>query len=163
MIKSLVRQLAILLLALISTACGHYEYRIPPAVVHIQFNTVGDWNTHGVAGAYSYKIFIKEAHIPANFPYTALSETGFGGVLLTTDMHGNYNAYDLACPVEMRRDVRLSIDPDHFEARCDKCGSTFDVFDNYGIPLSGPAHANEYRLTRYFVGPGPSGEYMLIR
>ncbi|MCH5245933.1 MAG: hypothetical protein J1E84_05675 [Muribaculaceae bacterium] len=157
------RLLAILLLGVMSVACGHYEYRIPPATVYIPFNTVGDWNTHGIAGAYTYKIFVKERQIPANFPYTALSETGFGGVLLTADMHGNFIAYDLACPVEMRRDVRLAVDAEKFVARCDKCGSTFDVFDNYGIPLSGPAHQYDYRLTRYYVGPGGNGEYMIVR
>lgn len=154
--------LAALLSLLFLSACNHYEDRIPPAAVRVAFSTVGEWNTYGISGAYAHKPFIKEERVPAGFPYTALSDTGFGGVLLTTDMHGQCHAFDMACPVELRRDVRIAVDPEMMVARCPVCGSTYDVFDNYGMPLSGPAHDHEYRLARYNVGPGGAGEYMLI-
>lgn len=161
-ISHLKTTLAAVLLLLAVASCGHYENRIPPMPVRVTFPTVGDWNVYGISGAYSYKYFIKSQMIPAGFPYTALSETGFGGVLLTTDMHGDAHAYDMACPVELRHDVRIGIDPEKMIARCDLCGSTYDVFDNYGMPLGGPARDREYRLARYNVIPGGAGEYMVI-
>ncbi len=154
--------LTAILLMVVTAGCTHYEDRIPPSAVRVAFPTVGDWNTYGISGAYSHTIFIKEERVPSHFPYTALSETGFGGILLTTDMHGAPHAFDLACPVELRRDVRIVVDPEKIEARCPVCGSTYDVFDNFGMPLSGPAKQHEYRLARYNVGPGGAGEYMLI-
>ena len=154
--------LAVAVSALLTASCAHYENRIPPSVVRLPFNTVGDWNTYGISGAYSHANFIKEEGVPANYPYTTISETGFGGILLVTDMHGDYHAYDLACPVEMKRNVRVSIDPEQFIARCEVCGSTYDVFDNLGVPLTGPARDYGYRLARYNVGPGLNGEYMLV-
>lgn len=144
------------------TACEHYEERIPPSPVRITFATVGEWNTYGISGAYSHRAFVKSERIPAGFPYTALSETGFGGVMLTTDMHGDLHAFDMACPVELRSNVRVAIDPEKMVARCPVCGSTYDVFDNFGMPTSGVAKDREYRLTRYNVGRGNSGEYMIV-
>lgn len=53
----------------------------------------------------------------ADYPYTALDETGYGGVLLLSDVHGVPKAYDAACPVEVKRDVRVFINGSH-EAEC---------------------------------------------
>jgi putative lipoprotein len=160
--KRLITRLLLPLVALVAASCGHYEDRIPPSPVRVSFPTVGEWNVYGISGAYDYKYFIKRQLIPAGYPYTALSETGFGGVLLVGDMHGDPHAYDMACPVELRYDIRVAIDPDIMQARCEVCGSTYDVFDNHGMPTSGPAKDREYRLARYNVTAGGAGEYMII-
>lgn len=144
-------------------ACNHLDdQRTPPAKVYIPFVSEHDWNTYGTPGASDYRIFIKDERKPANFPYTALSATGFGGVLLVGDIHGSPVAYDLSCPVENRNDVRLTVDAEQMQAYCPKCNSRYEIITNYGIPLSGPAKDNEYGLTKYYVGPGLNGEYMII-
>lgn len=131
--------------------------------VNITFQSAGMWETYGVPGATDFRRFIREMQEPAGFPYTAMTYTGFGGVLLVGDILGEPQAFDLACPVEAQYNVRINIDREQNVARCPECGSTYDVFANYGIPISGPAVTRKYALTRYHVsyGSGPL-EYMVI-
>lgn len=86
--------------------------RIPPLPVYLAFTTVGMWDTYGVAGATFHRRFIltERLRVPENFPFTALSQTGYGGILLVSDILGDPQAYDLACPVEVRQDVRIRVD-----------------------------------------------------
>lgn len=145
------------------SGCHHIDDdRIPPAAVHIAFNTIGDWHTWGVAGVGQPRSFILELREPSGFPYTALSHTGFGGVILMGDIHGNPIAYDLSCPVEARQTTRLRFLQDEMKLECPVCHSTFDAVTNYGQPLSGPAAEKGYGLRRYNVSPGLSGEYKVI-
>lgn len=143
--------------------------RIPPMPVRISFATYGDWSFYGIAGATDTRRFILPEKIPAGFPYTAMSATGFGGVLLV----GQYSysgdptldpplAYDLACPVEMKSDIRVYVDQDKLVAKCPRCESTYDIFQGYGGPLSGPAAEHGYGLKRYRAGSGSTGQYMII-
>ena len=153
----------IILLATSLCACHHIDdKRTPPAPVWIPFNTEPDWTEYGTPGALDYKTFIKGVITPGGLPQTALMQTGFGGVLLVADISGQPVAYDLACPVENLSNVRIDIDTDSNEAFCEKCGSRYSVFTNYGTALSGPARDRGYGLTKYYVGPGPNGEYRVI-
>lgn len=158
---------------LITGGCNDVDTRrIPLATVRVNFSTVGDWNIYGVAGAATARRFIRSAggvSEPIGFPYTALSATGFGGVLLVAPyvysgnpLDGTLTAFDLACPVEQRPDVRIEVDHVHHDARCPVCGSTYDIFNATGMPLSGPAAEDRYALRRYSVGPGVSGQYLVI-
>lgn len=137
--------------------------RIPYVAVRITFNSQGDWNTYGVGGSLDTRRFIIQDNQPAGFPYSAMSATGYGGVLLVSDYDGELRAFDLACPVEVRPTVRINVITDDGEPRgeCPVCHSTYDIF-RYGGPLSGPAAKHGYGLTHYFVGPGLSGAYMAI-
>ncbi len=142
--------------------CSHIDnHRLPRVPVNIVFWTQGDWVTHGVSGAATYKRFIKDQHIPANYNYTANSYTGVGGVLLCTTYSGEPVAYDLACPYEATANNRVFINEDS-QAECPRCHSCFDVFGALGTPLSGPAAQNGYGLQVYNVGPGMNGEYMVV-
>lgn len=153
---------AALVVAAIFTGCDHLDDdRIPVLPVRIGFATVGDWNVQGIGGALDHKPFIKEEGIPSSYHYTALSATGYGGVLLVGDVLGNPMAYDLACPVECRRDVRVFINTDEMVAECPECHSTYDVFSLGGHPLSGRAAKEGYGLRRYNVAPS-STDYMLV-
>ena len=144
--------------------CKHLDDdRIPPAPVRLAFNTVHEWNRYGAPGALNHKRYIKNERVPSDFPYTAMSQTGFGGVLIVGDILGAPRAYDLACPVECRTDVRIVIDGESNKAYCPKCKSVYDVFTNYGQPLSGPALEYDYGLRQYYIGAGDQGEYMLGR
>lgn len=138
------------------------DKRLPPVPVYINFTTIGDWSIYGVAGAGSYRYFIKADRQPAGYPYSAANYTGFGGVLLIGDIHSNPIAYDMACPVECRSDIRISVNDTDFKAECPVCHSVYDVITNYGTPLSGPALSKGYGLTKYYVGPGLNGEHMVI-
>lgn len=152
-----------LALAVMAVGCHTIDDdRIPPLNVYVNFNTVGDWTEYGVPGAGSYRRFIKQDRIPANYPYSALSATGFGGVLLVGDVHNQPVAYDLACPVECKSNVRIQVNEQALNAECPVCHSTYDIVTNYGYPLSGKAAEKGYGLQRYHVSPGLNGEYMVI-
>lgn len=151
------------LLTAMSPSCRHLDdQRIPPAPVRLEFRDVSEWNTYGVPGALNHRRYIKSERIPSNFPYTMLSQTGFGGILIVGDILGAPRAYDLACPVECKADVRIVVDAEAANASCPVCHSVYDVFSNYGQPLSGPAHEYGYGLQKYYIGAGPQGEYMVV-
>lgn len=130
--------------------------RIPPSPVRIDFVSQGEWDLYGIGGALQWREFIKQQRIPSGFPYSDASQTGFGGVLLVGDFIGDAQAYDMACPVEVKRDVRVSVDTDGAVARCGVCGSTYDIF-RQGAPISGKAADQGYALRRYRVGTRPDG------
>ncbi len=88
------------------------------------------WGRWGIAVAGIYQAAADSLRIS----YSDASQTGFAGVVLVGDFVGDPQAYDLSCPVEVKRDVRISIDPDQAVARCAVCGSTYDVF-RQGAPL----------------------------
>lgn len=157
--KTLLSLLSVIFL----TACHSVnDDRIPYAPVRIPFSTQAMWETYGVTGALDHQRFILNDGIPANFPFTSLTYTGFGGVLLCGDIHGNPVAYDLACPVERERNVRIIVDTEAANAYCPKCHSIYDVFSNYGSPLAGEAAQLGYGLRRYSVSAGLQGEYRVI-
>lgn len=152
-----------LLATLLMTACGEVnDDRIPAVSVNLDLSNQGYWDLYGVHGLGQYRYFIRNAGIPANFPYTALSYTGLGGILLVTDISNNPLAYDLACPVEVDPDVRVVFDTDNLRARCPSCGSVYDVCEYEGSPVSGPAHDNKYALRRYRVIPATTGGYNIV-
>lgn len=137
--------------------------RIPVTPVNITFQTQADWDIYGVPGALSWKRFIRELRQPANFPYTEMTYTGFGGILLVCDVLGTPQAYDLACPVERSRDVRVNIDPkDEYLAVCPKCGSKYNVVSLTGHPVAGRAAEQGFALRRYYVGTGRGNAYMVV-
>lgn len=135
--------------------------RLPLANVHLTFYTQADWVTYGVSGARQWRTFIREQRVPKNYPYTADSYTGFGGILLCSTDIGDFVAYDLACPVECRTDVRVAVGDDGI-AECPKCHSRFDIFSLPGYPVAGEAAEQGYGLQTYRVGPGGGGEYMVV-
>lgn len=140
------------------------DKRTPPAPVYVAFPTEAEWRTWGVPSATDYRTFIfnSSERVPSNFPWTALTQTGYGGVLLVADVLGNPVAFDLSCPVENRPEVRVAVDTETHQAVCPRCKSRYEVFSNFGIPLSGKAQEMGYALTRYSVGAGGGGEYRVI-
>lgn len=147
---------------LLCSGCHHLDNkRLPPANVNIIFWTQADWDVYGVSGAMTSKRFIRDLKEPSNYPWTALTYTGFGGILLVSDISGVPVAYDLACPVECKATIRVAIN-DNLVAECPNCHSTYNVFSLYGHPESGEAAEKGYGLQIYSVGPGRGGEYMVV-
>lgn len=152
--RSFFLQLLLILSIMIGvTSCKSADdERIPDADVYLPL-TLGQWNVYGAAGAGQYAIFDKAKALPAGFPYTAMQQTGYGGILIVTDYMGNHLAYSACCPVERNNKIVLQIvDENHVQvARCTECGSTYDVFSGHGAPLSGPALNDKYALTPYKI------------
>ena len=164
-----------LLIAVIAITAGGCDSvdddRIPAAPVNIVLSDAGTWNTYGVAGYGANRRFIlsQGTREPFGFPYSQTSATGFGGVLLISGMDpftattDTPLAYDLACPVERKSDVRVEIESDMYEAVCPICGSHYDVTMGGGSPLSGPAATGntKYGLKRYRCIPSGNGGFII--
>lgn len=163
---SLLRVLIPVLMAATLWGCDSVDDdRIPYCDVRLTFHTVADWNIHGVKGdAADYCIYVRTKTIrqPANFPFTDLDRTGYGGLLLVTDVLGNCLAYDLACPVEVNPSVRLRVPDGQLYAECPDCGSTYDIYTNHGNPRSGPAAERKFALKRYSVVSGGALDYRVV-
>ncbi|MDE5685955.1 MAG: hypothetical protein K2I26_05280 [Paramuribaculum sp.] len=162
------KKIALLLFIISSywlTGCNTVDSdRIPPVNVNLIFTTIGEWELYGVSGAGSYQRFIAPLRQPAGFPYKGLEGTGFGGLLLVADPMGDYQVFDLGCPVCVPEVSRIVLDGDADVAgifRCNKCGSTYDVFA-YGTPRSGPALSDKYGLQRYRITFTGSSPYAII-
>lgn len=146
------------------------DNRIPAYPVQIMLNNPGLWQTYGVAGYGESRMFIRQNRVPSNFQYLETTYTGFGGVLLIMGMNPFTGgdmiplAYDLACPVECKEYIRVSVDPETLEAVCSSCGSHYDVTMSGGAPTAGPALTGsvKYALQRYAVLPA-SGGYVISR
>ena len=156
----------------VSTSCDDVDSeRIPAYRVQIALNNAGLWNTYGVGGYGQYRYFIRETRTPANFPFRETTFTGFGGVLLIMGMdpfgEGDIIplAYDLACPVECKPDIRVAMDDDNLEAVCPVCGSRYNVLMNGGAPVGGPAATGsvKYGLQNYRCLGSPGGGYVIAR
>lgn len=158
--------------AVFITGCNSVDDgRIPAFAVTINLSSAGLWNTYGVSGFGLHREFIKELGQPGNFHYQNNTYTGYGGVLLIGGMDPYTSqtnmplAYDLACPVECKPDVRVYVDDATFEAICPVCGSHYDVCMSGGAPTAGPALTGnpKYRLQPYRCIQTNEGGYMITR
>lgn len=142
--------------------------RIPNYAVNISLETQGIWNSYGVHGAGMSNNFIFTSNgknnVPSGFIYNSQSRTGFGGVLLVMDNFMVPLAFDLACPVERKADVRVKMDSETHHAVCNECGSVYDVTMLNGLAISGPAalKSNRYELRNYNCIPSNYGGYRIV-
>lgn len=78
-------------------------------------------------------------------PPTEASRIGVGGLAIVHSLSPNtYYAYDLACPVERRGDIKL-VEHD-LELSCPKCQTVYDVLSGGGYPIRGVGRSP---LTKY--------------
>ena len=144
------------------------DNRTPAYMVNIRLDTHALWSTYGVSGMGDYRVFIRDKKLPSNYPYTANTYTGFGGVLLmvgydfTTQSYGVPVAYDMACPYENRQSVTVTYNSSNMEeAYCPNCGSRYNVLEGGGAATSGPAYERHFGLTRYRVTASANGGYVV--
>lgn len=81
---------------------------------------------------------------------------GFGGlVLICSFSNDGYHAFDLACPKEVDRNVRV-VPNNAGQAVCPTCGSVFSIGYGSGNRVSGPAKEGlrKYQITTYTTVSG---------
>lgn len=151
-----------ILLGMSLASCDRVDdTRIPRSPVNIVFRGQQVWDVYGVNAAMETQRFIKDDNVPVGFFYVVSDYTGYGGVLLVCDYFGRPVAYDLACPVECRRDVRVFVDNDSNVAECPVCHSTYSIYENYGQPRSGVAMERNWGLRIYTVGTTAGGDRII--
>ena len=122
--------LFILLLALVSSCDDEISSPVPNAEVNIKlYLNHEDMN---LTGKLSYTVFTSRRK--------ESDKIGYGGVLVINGFgdtpHVNLYAFDLSCPVEVSRTVRLVPDNEG-HCVCPKCGTKYDIGYGNGRPVSG--------------------------
>ncbi|MCH5225888.1 MAG: hypothetical protein J1D77_07790 [Muribaculaceae bacterium] len=171
--KSQLGAIGAIALGLMMASCqGIDNDRIPNMPVNIKLTDPGLWNTYGVSGFGSHRNFIYNpggVSVPTGFSYNSMSATGFGGVLLIEGVDplsavtAYPLAYDLACPVERKASIKVSVENETYMAVCPECNSVYDVTMGNGAPISGEAITGKYKykLKSYRVLPGANGGYLI--
>lgn len=72
---------------------------------------------------------------------------GYGGILIIYGFDEEYHAYDMTCPYELSRTVRVTPNSAG-QAVCSTCGSIFNIAYGMGNCISGPSKEG---LKRYKV------------
>lgn len=106
-----------------------------------------------------YELNAKLAYKTIIQPRYAVEKTGYGGILVINGMGENpvnLFAYDLACPVEVQRNVRVVPDHSGITATCPQCGAVFTIATGIGRPESG----TKYSLKSYRV-VGNGAQYIV--
>ncbi len=164
--------LAAVVMAILLGGCTTIDTgRIPSYPVYLNLSPLPVWEKYGVSGFSDTRIFIKESRIPSDFAWTERDRTGYGGLLIVSGVDPFTTeacvpiAYDLSCPVEHSRDIRVEMvaaDPLPI-ARCPVCKSEYDVIEGGGRPISGKAADHGYGLKMYRCLPSAdaSGGYLL--
>lgn len=169
-LKRILNIAALAALLVTASSCNTVDdERIPSMPVGINLSTIDLWTSYGVSGYGMYRTFVRELHEPRDFAYSATTATGFGGVLLVSGVNpftleaGVPLAYDLACPVEVKRDVRVRMQADDLVpvAVCPECGSSFDVVERAGAASGGPALSRKLGLRRYECLESAGGGYVI--
>lgn len=77
---------------------------------------------------------------------TVTEQTGYGGLLVFRAVEDNVFVYDLCCPYEDSKEVKVKPQKNG-KAVCPKCGSVFVTMYGLGTPESGPSTEPLQRYT----------------
>lgn len=123
-----------LLLSLFSCVKEEEIYTIPYAYVNFKININGlDSDlTH-----FSYKTFTEGRTIGES--------TGFAGLLIFRDSNGDIFAFDLCCPHERSKDVRI-VPSDNGEATCPICKRKYIFWTGTGHCVQGGSPLQKYAV-----------------
>lgn len=150
----------ILCLILILPSCGKDESlnTIPAEAVYFEVNLI--------------KSPDKNLRTPGNSetftqPRLSTDRIGYSGLLvicsavpITSTTYQLY-AYDLCCPNEKRRDIKVAAQGDG-TAKCPQCGSVFEIFNGIGNVKSGPSKDNLQIYYAQFYNTG-DGVFLITR
>lgn len=128
---------------LISCVDEVQPYTIPfaPVYFNIDINGLDSDLTH-----FAHKTFTRGR--------TVGEQVGYAGLLIFRDAQGEIFAYDLCCPHEDDKNIRVE-PTDNGKAVCPKCGTVFVTMYGLGSVESGVANQS---LQRYNVSKSSRGE-----
>ena len=141
----------VVLLICISLSCDDEIYSpIPNAQVHIELDL--NFDDSELVAKSAYKMFTQ--------PRKGVDRLGFGGILVINGFGMNIvdlYAYDLACPVEVDRSIKVEPDATTGKATCPQCNAVYDIAYGAGRPESGTKHS----LKIYRVSPREGNRYIV--
>lgn len=138
------------LLVGLSLSCEDEIYsRIPNVPVRLEVDL--DFEDSALKAALAYKTYTQPQ---------GMDVLGYGGILVINGFGSNtinLYAYDLSCPVEALRNIKIKPDKNGLTAVCDKCGAVFDIASGNGKPESGTKHY----LKSYRTSPSSNNRYII--
>jgi nitrite reductase/ring-hydroxylating ferredoxin subunit len=144
----------LLLLFIVSAFSCDAPYRSPIPYAPVNLSLDLRTTDSELNAKYAYKTIFE--------PRYASERIGFGGILIINGFGENsvdLYAYDLACPVEVQRSVRIVPDEKTgMTAACPKCGAVFDIANGNGTPRSG---AKLYLKSYQVIRNGSEWEYLI--
>ena len=124
-------------LALLFVGCNdNVISSIPDFPVYLQLNLTTTYPTF--KNSYNKFYIFKQGVVVTD-------RIGYGGILVYTGLDGGYYAFDMACPYEVKQNIRVYPN-DVGQAICEGCGSVFEI--GYGICYPSKGVAKE-ALKRY--------------
>lgn len=119
--------LTVVLLLLGSCEDTVYRSSVPAYPVYLRLNIIAEYPHFVVTNTNACLTFTKP-----RYPTDAI---GYGGILIYVGMDAAYHAFDMACPVCLRRDQPVEVDG--FYARCPVCGEEYDLSFGLAVPTHG--------------------------
>ena len=133
-------------LILLACSCSKIESNLPEAPVYLRLDL--RYEDKELVGTTKYKV------------YTAIRKpgeaVGISGILVVCGLDNNYYAFDLCCPHEAVKSIRLEPN-DMCQAICPKCGTVYETGYGIGNPSSG---VSKYSMKRYNITR--SGQELLV-
>ncbi len=129
---------------LLLSSCGtrvNTETPVPRTSVNYELNIMVDAPILDTQGGY----------FTATEPTRYGQYIGYAGLLIFHGFDNRFYSYDLCCPYECKRDVRV-VPSMVGTARCPVCGSEFDVGFGSGFPTKGPSTFPLRRYNTYVNG-----------
>ena len=122
--------LFLLIVLLISVSCENVNQTspIPDMAVQLAINIMQDAPELNAMGG--YKCYTQAL--------TSGQYLGYGGIVIFHGFDDTFFAFDLSCPHEAKRDVRIEVNMGG-TGKCPECGSVYDVGFGSGSPSSGPS------------------------
>ena len=118
--------------------CNANRTSIPDIYVRLEFYLTSAPELYGFNG---FKEFVVSQHTSQYL--------GYGGILVFHTVEDKFCAFDMSCPYEVKRDVRVHCDNAGI-ARCDSCKSEFYVGDGFAFPINSNSKT-KFPLKRYSV------------
>lgn len=118
----------LLFAACLPCACHDtYISSIPNYPVYLEINISTEYPHFVPSNIYSYLIFEEQRYLT--------DKIGYAGVLVFIGGDEKYYAFDLACPNEAKRTVKVEMDG--IFAVCPECGEAYDLSSGLGVPTKG--------------------------
>ena len=137
---------ALALLLVLAVSCDEntvYKSSVPSFPVYLQLNIAAEYPHFVPTNTSAYLTFTTP-----RYPTDAL---GYGGILIYIGLDAAYHAYDMACPVCLKRDQPVEVDGIY--ARCPLCGEEYDLSYGLAVPTHGISHE---ALRQYTVTADPT-------
>lgn len=142
--KNIYKYFIIVFAGLCFAACNNTDSpTVPSRPVNIRLNLTANYNTF--SAPLEYLTFEKKNE------NLGVYSIGYGGILVNVTMESAYRAFDMSCPYEKDKDIKVRPESGGAFAVCEKCGSKFDLAYGYGYVEKGPAkdHLTQYKAAVY--------------